>query len=61
VYFVHSFAARPTQSSDRLADCIYGGHRVCAAVQRGNVMATQFHPERSAELGLNVLRRFMLL
>lgn len=61
MYFVHSFAAHPERPSDRLADCIYGGHRVCAAVQRGNVVATQFHPERSAELGLNVLRRFMLL
>lgn len=61
VYFVHSFAAQPTNAGDRLAECIYGGHRICAAVQRGNVMATQFHPERSAEQGLNVLRRFMSL
>lgn len=61
VYFVHSFAAVPEQDSDRLADCVYGGHRVCAAVQRGNVMATQFHPERSAELGLKVVRHFLTL
>lgn len=59
VYFVHSFAAHPTQPSDRLADCFYGGHRVCAAVQRGNVMATQFHPERSGELGLRFLKTFV--
>lgn len=61
VYFVHSFAAQPTQVSDRLVDCVYGGHRICAAIQRGNVMATQFHPERSAQAGLGVLRRFMSL
>ena len=47
MYFVHSFAAIPMQDTDRLADCIYGGHRICAAVQRDNVIAMQFHPERS--------------
>lgn len=61
VYFVHSFAAEPEFSSDRLADCIYGGHRICAAVQRDNLMATQFHPERSGEVGLAILRRFLEL
>lgn len=59
LYFVHSFAAVPDDPSVRLADCLYGGHRICAAVQRDNIMATQFHPERSGELGLNVLRQFM--
>jgi glutamine amidotransferase len=61
VYFVHSFAATPAESSDRLADCIYGGHRLCAAVQRGNLMASQFHPERSGEVGLSITRRFLEL
>jgi glutamine amidotransferase len=59
VYFVHSFAAQPADSADRLADCLYGGHRVCAAIQRGNLIATQFHPERSGEIGLKVLRHFL--
>lgn len=59
LYFVHSFAAVPDDPGVRLADCLYGGHRICAAVQRDNIMATQFHPERSGELGLNVLRQFM--
>lgn len=59
VYFVHSFAADPEQASDRLADCLYGGHRICAAVQRDNVVATQFHPERSGEVGLQLLREFV--
>ncbi|WP_411037474.1 imidazole glycerol phosphate synthase subunit HisH, partial [Shinella sp. BYT-45] len=56
VYFAHSFAARPSEESDMLADCLYGGHRICAAVQRGNICATQFHPERSGEIGLSVIR-----
>lgn len=59
VYFVHSFAAMPSDPALRLADTIYGGHRICAAVQRDNVMATQFHPERSGKVGLNLIRRFM--
>lgn len=61
VYFVHSFAAQPTEESDRLADCLYGGHRICAAVKRENVMATQFHPERSGEIGLAMVRGFLAL
>jgi glutamine amidotransferase len=61
VYFVHSFSAVPDLESDRLADTIYGGHRICAAVQRGNLMATQFHPERSGEIGLTIARRFVEL
>lgn len=59
MYFVHSFAASPSQNSDRLADCIYGGHRICAAVQRDNIMATQFHPERSGNLGLEIIKNFI--
>jgi glutamine amidotransferase len=61
VYFVHSFAAVPERLEDRLADCDYGGHALCAAVQRDNVMATQFHPERSAAAGLAMLRRFVAM
>jgi len=59
VYFVHSFAAQPAQDSDRLADCDYGGHRISAMVKRNNVTATQFHPERSGTVGLNMLKEFL--
>ena len=59
VYFVHSFAAVPARQEDRLADCLYGGHRLCAAVKRGPLMASQFHPERSGEVGLAMLRNFV--
>ena len=59
VYFVHSFAAQPAQDSDRLADCDYGGHRISAMVKRDNVTATQFHPERSGTVGLNMLKEFL--
>ena len=58
-YFVHSFSVQPAQEEDRLADCLYGGHRLCAAVQRENVVATQFHPERSGQIGLELVREFL--
>jgi imidazole glycerol-phosphate synthase subunit HisH len=59
MYFVHSFAAVPEVHAMRLADCVYGGHRICAAVEHENIVATQFHPERSGEIGLNILRHFV--
>lgn len=58
-YFVHSFAVMPDDPAIRLADTIYGGHRICAAIQHENIMATQFHPERSGEMGLDLIRHFM--
>ncbi len=61
VYFVHSYAPEPSQESDRLADTYYDGVRICAAVGRGNVWGCQFHPERSAEAGLDVVSAFLAL
>jgi glutamine amidotransferase len=59
VYFVHSFMAVPASTSDRLADCIYGGIQISAVVQRDNVVGCQFHPEKSGLVGLTVLRGFI--
>ena len=56
VYFVHSFA--PELSADAIATCEYGGE-VTAAAQRENVMATQFHPEKSGAVGLHMLSNFV--
>ena len=57
-YFIHSFEAKPTSYNNRLADTEYGGRRVCAVVQNGNVFGTQFHPEKSGKVGLNIIRAF---
>jgi len=56
VYFVHSFAAEP--SDDVVATCDYGGPLV-AAVERGRLWATQFHPEKSGTIGLELLAGFV--
>jgi glutamine amidotransferase len=61
VYFVHSFMASPLDPAHRVADCLYDGIRVAAVIARDNVMGCQFHPEKSGEVGLNILRRFLTL
>jgi imidazoleglycerol phosphate synthase glutamine amidotransferase subunit HisH len=56
VYFVHSYAAE--HHDGVVATCDYGGP-VVAAVQRGNVWAVQFHPEKSSGAGLAMLGNFV--
>ena len=56
VYFVHSFYVDPGAESV-VATAEYGAE-VTAAVQKGNIMGCQFHPEKSGEVGLNILRAF---
>ena len=57
VYFVHTFCALPARPGDVLAVTDYGGP-VTAAVGRGNVYGCQFHPEKSGEVGLQILKNF---
>ena len=58
VYFVHSYAAVPADSSVVAATTEYGGP-VVAAVARDNVWAVQFHPEKSSRVGLALLSAFV--
>lgn len=57
VYFVHSFCAVAADESQVIARTDYGAS-VVAAVQSGNVFGTQFHPEKSGEIGLAMLKNF---
>lgn len=57
VYFVHSYCVAEVSDDFTAATCDYG-QTFTAAVCRGNVMATQFHPEKSGDAGLEMLRRF---
>ena len=59
VYFVHSFMADPTDPRHRIADCLYGGRPVAAAIGRDNLFGCQFHPEKSGTVGLRVLKAFL--
>ena len=61
MYFVHSFAPMPTHEAHRLADTYYNGVRICAAVASGSIYGCQFHPERSAQHGLDILSTFLSL
>jgi glutamine amidotransferase len=58
VYFVHSYYPEPADASDVSATSDYGVD-FCCAVERGNVAATQFHPEKSGAVGLQILRNFV--
>ncbi len=60
VYFVHSFMAVPKQEEDLAAVCDYGG-KVPAMVAKGNIFGCQFHPEKSGDIGLHMLRNFAAL
>lgn len=57
VYFVHSFYVKPDDSAVTAATASYG-HPFTAAVERGNVGGTQFHPEKSQSAGLAILKNF---
>ncbi len=59
-YFVHSYYVDPTDEADVAAETDYGIKFACA-VQRDNVFATQFHPEKSQAKGLELLRNFAAL
>lgn len=57
-YFVHSYAWRGAEPADLLATTDYGGP-VPAILGRANVVGTQFHVEKSAAVGLHILRNFL--
>ena len=59
MYFVHSYFATRCDESI-IADAEYGAP-ITAAVAMGNVMGCQFHPEKSGEVGLNILKAFATL
>jgi imidazole glycerol-phosphate synthase subunit HisH len=60
VYFVHSYHPAPANEEVISARTDYG-YSFCSAVQRDNVHATQFHPEKSGAVGLQILRNFTSL
>jgi imidazole glycerol-phosphate synthase subunit HisH len=61
VYFVHSFMAVPNNPKHCIANCLYGEISVPATIGRDNIYGCQFHPEKSGEVGLKILHRFLSL
>ena len=57
-YFVHSYHAAPDDKNIIAATTFYG-ETITAAVERDNIFATQFHPEKSGDVGLRVLKNFI--
>ncbi len=60
VYFVHSYYLKAEEESIVAATCEYGNH-VHAAVEAGNIYACQFHPEKSSDVGLRILKNYIEL
>lgn len=54
-YFIHSFCVYPDDKSVSIADTRYGGQKFCTVLKKGNAYGTQFHPEKSGDVGLRLL------
>lgn len=60
VYFVHSFMAVPNNPAHRIADCLYGDHKIAAVIGCDQITGCQFHPEKSGDAGLKILNKFII-
>ena len=58
VYFVHSYYAVPEDMSIVSSSCFYG-EKITASISTENIMATQFHPEKSGDIGLHIIQNFI--
>ena len=59
VYFVHSYHAVPSNSNLIAANVSYGSEKLTAIIEQGNLLACQFHPEKSGKTGEKLLRRWI--
>jgi len=57
-YFVHSYYCEPMDSGDIAATTWFAGKNFCSAIEKNGIFAVQFHPEKSSEAGLQVLKNF---
>jgi len=61
MYFIHSYVVEPSDPQVVLSSSLYGSLQFCSSLRYGNVMACQFHPERSGPRGLDVYRTWARL
>ena len=59
VYFVHSYHAVPSSSNGIAANVSYGSEKLTAIIEKDNLIACQFHPEKSGKTGEKLLRRWV--
>jgi glutamine amidotransferase len=57
-YFVHSYYCSPEEPGSVAATTFFAGNNFCSAIEKNGIFAVQFHPEKSSESGLQVLRNF---
>lgn len=57
MYFVHSYYVKPKESEVVLSTTRYGNINFCSSLHRGNLFASQFHPERSGSAGMQIYRQ----
>ena len=60
-YFVHSYSANPLNKSDLLGYFRFGSLKITAIVGRENILGCQFHPEKSGQNGLSLIKKFLTL
>ena len=61
MYFVHSYYVRPYDKDLILTNTNYSGLEYCSSIQKGNIFATQFHPEKSGVKGLEIYKNWCKL
>ncbi len=57
-YFVHSYYASPKKEEVKLSITNYDGFEYCSSIKKNNIFATQFHPEKSGEYGINIYKKW---
>jgi imidazole glycerol-phosphate synthase subunit HisH len=61
MYFVHSYIMKPSNKENIFALSNYGGYEFCSVVRKDNIYGCQFHPEKSADFGLEIIKNFVKL
>lgn len=61
MYHVHSYYAKPSNIENILSYSMYNDFKYCSTVQKGNIFGCQYHPEKSGEDGLKIIKNFIEL